>query len=424
MNKVICCPAALLPKSLDPQVDYFVLYPHGLPDPQRIGYIAPSLPAEIRRDGLVPPVRTWDFTCIALSAAAADRAVLRAESEDGWTRMIDLTVCLREPGFWDTKRTETEAILQFLTGDFWKLHFVEDGVEPPVAKEQVQSDADCVCLLSGGVDSLVGGIDLTSNGRKPLFVSQIVRGDRATQRRYATELAAADRHCQWSFSVGYPGIPELSTRGRSLVFFAFAALAASAIPSTKHEQISVVIPENGFISLNVPLGPGRLGSLSTRTTHPMYLKSIQSLWDSAGIPATLTFPYRDRTKGEMLRECTDQSTLIQLIGSSVSCGKYRRHNLTHCGECVPCLVRRAAFLVAGMTDSTEKGYICDQLAHSESRDVSAAAAALLRYRQVGVRRFVGGALSFATPPERTMYENLVGRGLEELGQLLRSHGVV
>lgn len=422
MNKVICCPAPLLPKSLDPAVDYFVLYPQALPDPARMGYIAPSLPAEVRRDGLAPSVRIWDFTSIALSAAAADRAVLRAESADGWTRMIDLTVCLREPGFWDTKHTEIEALLQFLTGDFWQLHVLDGGIAPPAAKEEVQSDADCVCLLSGGADSLVGGIDLTSNGSRPLFVSQIVRGDREAQRRYATALGAGQRYCQWSFSVRYPGTPELSTRGRSLVFFAFAALAASAIP--QHEQVSVVIPENGFISLNVPLGPGRLGSHSTRTTHPVYLRGIQSLWDSAGIPATLVFPYRDRTKGEMLRECADQSTLIQLIGSSVSCGRYRRHNLTHCGECVPCLVRRAAFLVAGMTDSTEKGYISDQLAHSESQDVAAAAAAFLRYRQVGVRRFVGGALSFAAPQERTMYENLVGRGLEELGQLLHSHGVV
>ncbi len=424
MNKVICCPASLLPDSPDPGVGYFVLYPDGPLDRQGIGYIARSLPAQLRHDGLVPPVRTWDFASIALSVAAADKAVLRADSADGWTRMIDLTICLREPAFWDERRTELESTLRFLTGDFWCLHFIEGGSEPPAARQRIASDADCVCLLSGGADSLLGAIDLTSHDQKPLFVSQIVRGDKATQQRYATALGAVDRHCQWSFSVGYPGIRELSTRARSLVFFAFAALAASAIPSREHEPVSVVIPENGFISLNVPLGPGRLGSLSTRTTHPVYLRGIQSIWDSAGIPAILSFAYRDRTKGEMLRECADQPKLIELIGSSVSCGKYQRHNLTHCGECVPCLVRRAAFLVAGMPDSTEGGYICDHLAYSESQDVAAAAAAFLRYRQGGVRRFVGGALSFAAPQERVMYENLVARGLEELGLLLHSHGVI
>lgn len=47
---------------------------------------------------------------------------------------------------------------------------------------------DCICLLSGGMDSLVGAIDLHEEGRNPLFVSQIVRGDADHQREYAMRL--------------------------------------------------------------------------------------------------------------------------------------------------------------------------------------------------------------------------------------------
>ncbi|MBU1931959.1 hypothetical protein KJ965_04660 [Patescibacteria group bacterium] len=188
--------------------------------------------------------------------------------------------------------------------------------------------------------------------------------------------------------------------------------------------MAIVVPENGFISINVPLGPGRLGSLSTKTTHPIYMESIQSLWDALGIHAKLSFPYRDKTKGDLLTECADRAKLTKLIGDSVSCGKYQRHNLTHCGECVPCMVRRAAFLKAGLTDTTAKGYCCERLAISESGDVAAAAAAYLRYQQKGMRRFAGGALSFAPPHERAQYEDVVARGMDELGQLLRSHGVI
>jgi hypothetical protein len=424
MKKVICCSVSLLPDVLDPDVGYFALYSSAPTGRESVGHIAPSLPTDVRRDGLAPSVKAWDFATIALSVAAADKAILRGDSADGWTRMIELSICLRQPAVWDAKRAELESLLRFLTGDFWTLRFLHGGVEPPESKRPQKSDADCVCLLSGGVDSLVGAINLTSKARKPLFVSQVARGDRAAQKNYATALGGKDRHCQWSFAVKHPGVSEKSTRGRSIVFFAFAALAASAIRSTKTRPVEIVVPENGFISLNTPLGPGRLGSLSTKTTHPVYMEGIQSLWDALGIHAKLSFPYRDKTKGDLLTECADQVKLVQLIGDSISCGKYQRHNLTHCGECVPCMVRRAAFLKAGLTDTTAKGYCCQRLTISKSGDVAAAAAAYLRYQQKGMRRFAGGALSFAPPHERAQYEDVVARGMDELGQLLRSHGVI
>ena len=424
MKKIVCLPASLLPDQTDPDVNYFALYSYAPSGRNDIGYIAPSLPTDIRREGLAPSVRDWDFTTIALSIAAADKAILREESADGWTRMIDISIALIDPAIWETRCGELESTLRFLTGDFWSLHFLEGGMEPPKAKELRVSDADCVCLLSGGVDSLAGAIDLVSVGRRPLFVSQVVRGDSETQRRYATELGAANRHYQWSYAVGHSGESEKSTRGRSLIFFAFAAIAASAIQPNNNNPVEIVVPENGFISLNVPLGPGRLGSLSTKTTHPVYMTGIQSIWDAVGIQAKLVFPYRGKTKGEVLTDCTDQALLANLIGASTSCGKFQLYNLTHCGECVPCMVRRAAFLRAGLSDTTLKGYRCEQLARSQSRDVAAAAAAYVRYQQSGIRRFVGGALSFASPEERPLYEGVVARGMDELGMLLKSYGVL
>jgi hypothetical protein len=188
--------------------------------------------------------------------------------------------------------------------------------------------------------------------------------------------------------------------------------------------VEIVVPENGFISLNVPLGPGRLGSLSTKTTHPVYTAGIQELWNAVGIPARLSFPYQYSTKGEMLLNCANQELLVDLIGESISCGKHQRHNLTQCGVCVPCIVRRAAFLKANFRDVTTKGYLHENLAHSESRDVAAAASAYLRFKDMGIQRFSGGALSFASFDNRIHYEDVIARGMEEIGQLLFSHGVI
>ncbi|MEI8120443.1 MAG: Qat anti-phage system QueC-like protein QatC [bacterium] len=422
MKKVMCCPESLLPDPIDPDILYFTtFYSTGR---EGIGHIAVDLPTAIRRDGLEPSVRAWDFAAIASAVAASDKAILRQDSADGWTRMIELSICLCEPAPWDAKRAELESLLGFLTGDFWTLRLLPGGKEVPKAKKPMNRSADCVCLLSGGIDSLVGAIDQTAAGKKPLFVSQVVRGDRDAQARFSSTLGSSNCHCQWSFAVGHPGSSEKSTRARSIVFFAFAALAASAVFSSKKQPVEIIVPENGFISLNVPLGPGRLGSLSTKTTHPVYMTGIQALWDAVGIHASLSFPYRERTKGELLLQCADQKQLAALIGDSTSCGKFQRHNLRHCGECVPCMVRRAAFLRAQLPDITAKGYCRQCLKTSESKDVAAAAAAYLRYRDKGIRRFVGGALAFASQGERGRYEALVSRGMDELGQLLIGHGVI
>lgn len=428
MNRIFCSPHARLPVVINPRVDYFSMYSYPTPTRRGVGYVTPFLKRDIRRDGLAPSVRVWDFASIALSVAAADLSCKRANSADGWTRIIELDICLREPEPWLAQRTQLESTFRYLTGDFWKLNFLPGGDDPPKSNKIKTYDADCVSLLSGGVDSLVGAIELTSKARKPLFVSQVVRGDKVTQKQYASELGAGNRHCQWSGTIHRPRRSEGSTRGRSIVFFAFAAIAASAIPSSAGFPVEIFVPENGFISLNVPLNPGRMGSLSTKTTHPIYLSGIQSVWDAVGIHAKLISPYQFKTKGELLGKCSDKEMLLRLIGHSTSCGKFGRHKLTHCGRCLPCLVRRGAFLKSGLSDTTTKGYFFDHISkygrESGPNDIGAVATAYLRYQAQGVRRFVGGALSFVPADQRSQYEGVVARGLDELGQLLINHGVI
>jgi 7-cyano-7-deazaguanine synthase in queuosine biosynthesis len=407
--------------SLDPEVGYFSMYEQA--PVQGTGHVALELRAASRRAGLSPSARVWDFTSIALAVTAADHAATRASSPDGWTRAIELDVHLREPAPWVAQRSRLESMLRFLTGDFWTLHMLPGGEAPPIAKTVRRYDADSVCLLSGGMDSLVGAIDLLASGRKPLLVSQLVRGDAETQRSFASALGRADAHLQLKSTVATPGELEISSRARSLVFFAFAALAATALRTDPHTRIEIVVPENGFISLNVPLGPGRIGSQSTKTTHPAYVADVQALWDAVGIQAVLSFPYRYKTKGEILRDCADATLLTKLLGQSSSCGKASRIHM-HCGQCLPCMVRRAAFLRIGLRDTTVGGYRTQQLAQSGSRDVGAAASAFLRYKDVGIRRFVGGHLSFAGPGQRQDYEGVVARGLEEIGNLLHAFRIV
>jgi hypothetical protein len=426
MRKIVCSPKNLIPQQLEENTKYFSIYSN--PQRENVGYFGSTLIKDVQRAGLRPSEKVWDFNTIALAVAAADNSLTRKNSADGWTRQIDLTVHLCNPNIWEPVKLKFEKTLKFLTGDFWSLTFKDDGVNPPRARRLEQFDCDCVSLLSGGVDSLAGAIDIITDNYKPIFISQVVRGDAKTQRDYAERVRPESPHFQWSHKIHPPqGESEGSTRGRSIIFFAFAALAASAIENQPGPPINICVPENGFISLNIPLNSGRMGSFSTKTTHPVYLKGIQNIWSEVGINLNLIMPYQFKTKGEVLAECKNQQLLKELVFQSVSCGKYRVYKMQHCGRCVPCLVRRAAFHHWGEVDETSGGYYSEQLErinHGNPDDVGAVANACLVAEQSGFHRLVSGNLSFADHQNRIDFEGVFSRGINEVKQLLRGKGVI
>ena len=152
-----------------------------------VGRIASKMPRHLLRLGVQPSKRAWDFLAISLSVAAADHGCLRNTSPDGWTRDIQLEVAITDPAFWTTHKLSLEAALKFLTGDIWRLKFVSGGVLPPRLRRSTHRrlSGDSVCLLSGGVDSLVGAIDAAATGRRPVLVSQISKGDAKRQQEFA-----------------------------------------------------------------------------------------------------------------------------------------------------------------------------------------------------------------------------------------------
>lgn len=426
MSKVVCTHKDLIPEVIQPDIDYFSVY--RTDGREGVSKVGTGLIREVLRSGLSPSVNAWDFLTFSLAVNAADLAVRRAHSADGWTRTIDLQVALADPAPFSALRAELSEVLRFLTGDFWRLDFIAGGEGPPRSSAKREYDADCVSLLSGGLDSLIGALDLTALGQRPLFVSQIAKGDSLTQIRYADAVSGANRHIQWNHNVKVVHPTERSTRGRSIVFFAFAALAADALAQRSMSRVTVYVPENGLISLNIPLNAGRVGSLSTKTTHPVFMSRLQGVWDTLGIPGILYRPYAYLTKGEMLLECRDQSKLSLLAPASTSCGRFGYYGYQHCGRCVPCMVRRASFLHAGMPDNSPKGYVFNDLCLSRpaagADDIGATARAVLRIQTVGAATFSAGQLAFASPNERRQFEGVVERGFAELGALLCLQGVL
>ena len=398
------------------------------PQHDGVGRVAAAMPQDLRRAGVLPSSQAWDFLAIALSVAAADHGCLRKDSPDGWTRDIQLEVAVTDPAFWNTQTSALNAALRFLTGDIWRLAFVPGGVRPPrrLRYTHRRLSGDCVCLLSGGVDSLIGAINAVAAGRRPVLVSQVSKGDAERQRQFARTVGEDLSHLQLSHAIKPPGEAEQSQRARSMIFLAYGVLAASVLPQHRRgEVVEVLIPENGFISLNVPLTPLRLGSLSTRTTHPFFIQQIQRILDASGFHVRLSNLYQFRTKGEMLVECADQRLLRQLVFQSTSCGRFARFTYEHCGRCVPCLVRRAAFLRWGVDDET--AYLFEDLSLADSQhrhfdDVRSAVFATLRVGQLGVDAWAGDALNYMHLGDTTPYAELAERGIAELRAFLDEVG--
>ena len=424
--RVVCSPD---PRPLDPEegIAYSLFSSPGQPG---VGRIATAMPLALRRCGFHPPVNAWDFLAISLSAAAADQACLRSDSPDGWTREIDLRVAVNDPGLWNRLSPDIEAALRFLTGDVWRLS-LEAGGAPrpkPTSRSKRPPAGDSVCLLSGGVDSLVGAIDVVADGARPILVSQVAQGDADRQRRFAREVGDQLGHLQLTHAIRPPGIAERSQRARSIVFLAYGVLAASSLACRgESTAVDLVVPENGFISLNIPLTPLRLGTLSTRTTHPHFLGQIQAILDAAGLEVRLSNPYQFHTKGEMLHGCRDQALLASLVQDSTSCGRFARYGYTHCGRCVPCLARRAAFHRWGASDLTHYKFADLSINDSEHRhfdDVRSVSFAWSRVAQGGVGHWAGSALSHVLLGDTEAYAGVAGRGIEELHDFLSSAGAL
>jgi 7-cyano-7-deazaguanine synthase in queuosine biosynthesis len=422
--KVICGPETLAMPQQD-EVLQVILY--GQPTRSDQGSAGATAKYDILRQNLHAAPRAWDLLSIALSVVTADHAGLRDRSPDGWTREFELTVAVNEPDFWTTQTCAIEAALAFLTTDRWQFTFIAGGLIPTRPQKLHRPDEDCIVLLSGGLDSLIGLIDLVEEGARPLALSQVVRGDAEKQAEFAHKIGGGIRHLQLNHNAHAPGTEEASQRARSLIFIAFGVLAATTLARyDRGDRVPCYVCENGFIALNPPLTGSRIGSLSTRTAHPEFLARIQGLLDASGLRVRIDNPYRLKTKGEMMLGCLDQDLLKEEAARSTSCGRFQRFNYHHCGRCVPCQVRRAAFLSWQHRDATI--YIYEELGqvdsdHAGFDDVRAAAMAIAEVRNDGLDAWLGSALSMPTMGNVADLRELVERGLAEIAVLHEAYGV-
>jgi 7-cyano-7-deazaguanine synthase in queuosine biosynthesis len=214
---------------------------------------------------------------------------------------------------------------------------------------------------------------------------------------------------------------ETTTRGRSVLFFALGIAVADALNADR-----LVVPENGFISLNVPLSPSRRGSFSTRTTHPHFVSLVRNVLSAIGVNVAIELPYRFRTKGEMMQQVANADVLAAGVPVTMSCahpsaGRWAKQPNIHCGRCVPCIIRRAGIQTA-MNDPTPYNQIdLDvQLPGESGSDLTVVRMTLDRYAKKEPRLadiLAAGPLP-GTDAEKRDFLGVFTRGLDEIRALL------
>jgi 7-cyano-7-deazaguanine synthase in queuosine biosynthesis len=312
-----------------------------------------------------------EFAYFCAVIYGCDRLIARdSGSGDRWTREMAVQIPVNDPARWEDCKGTVEKMLDFLTGDIWRLAFVRETA--PLfgssfrkirrnfrTKKRVNGAA--VSLFSGGLDSIMGIVDwLEENPNTSLVLASSydahAENAKADQERLLHHLRTEYPGRSMRF-VARSGLQtkgkDINFRSRSLTFLGNAILAASFVG----DGTRILIPENGAIALNFPLSPARSGSLSTRTVHPYFIQQFNQLLCGLGFSHSVDNPYRFLTKGEILAGCKNKPFLHSVYQESVSCGKRgfsRMHwhdkRASACGHCVPCIFRQSAVRFAGLAD--------------------------------------------------------------------------
>lgn len=314
----------------------------------------------------------FDFYILGVIIYNIDRLIPRKQlSLDGWCREISFKYEVQNVSLWSSQQARICEMLNFLTGDIWDITFLKrtglNSYNPSLRLPINNFKPDKVCLFSGGLDSLIGGYELLKNNNKTLLVSHYDSAMSGNQQQKAikSELEKQFIECSdFEWTHNHVGVRrgsngkklEATFRSRSILFISIAAYLAHNL--TPNQEFH--IPENGTISLNIPLSPSRRSSCSTKTTHPYVLFCVNNIFVGLGINTSVKNPFEFKTKGEMLLPYSNDIFLRSLVEISNSCGKgghtrfwYKFWNQrtngvlltkspSHCGKCMPCIYRRAA----------------------------------------------------------------------------------
>lgn len=306
-----------------------------------------------------------DLLEIAATIACADGTVTRggitrSNFGEKWHREFEYKIVVRKPEFWSRPDVTMalEDCVSFMSDEVIGFTFVQ-GRHMATTQDYMDIDPDGVAgmavddvvLFSGGLDSFAGALQLLSETDRK--VALVTHRSAPKLRKHQEELAGMLKR-KFPGRVLFMPIAahrvgrssdERTQRTRSFLFAALGYTLARALGAK-----TIRFYENGIISQNLPISPQVIGTMATRTTHPLTFETLRAFLDLLG-PIPIQTPFEWKTKTEIL-EIIRQYGGAEFIQASVSCTHVLQQEVrrTHCGTCSQCLDRRFAVLATGMAE--------------------------------------------------------------------------
>jgi hypothetical protein len=304
-----------------------------------------------------------DLLIIAAAVEFCDLSVRRPAW--GWARSFDLRVAVHTEGIWNAApvRGALEEALTFLTGDRWKLSFVnrrDAVVKIGPRRLDLPTNDRVIMPYSDGLDSRAvaalvddeekGGLVRVRLGTKGADAA----GRSRKKRRFTT--------VPFEVKLGKRERVESSARSRG---FKFAVLTGIAAQLALVDRIVVTESGQGAIG---PIIASSGQAYPDYRVHPAFTRRIEKLFEVlTGKRPTYEYPRIWYTKGETLdaansllspptwhdtRSCWQDARRVSFKG-------HRRQ----CGICAACMLRRMSIYRAGIQEAPSE-YVWEDLAAS------------------------------------------------------------
>lgn len=305
-----------------------------------------------------------DLLHIASAVFVADGTIPRGGATRpnmgaSWRRNLRITLGVRQRDIWEdagVRQTLTDVV-EFLTEDRIDFRFLQADA-PGTAQGFLDLDpegaafhAEEVILFSGGLDSFAGALEALSTGRHNVLLVSHRSAQKVLPRQDVLAGYLLERFPQRLRHVRVIArrlgaeAAETTQRSRSLLFAALGQAVAKTFGAAR-----LSFYENGIVSHNLPIGPQVVGTMATRTTHPLALLMLNRLMERVVPDAVLLAnPYEWLTKTEVVQRIAQHGGETR-IRHAVSCTSVRDQTRQHphCGACSQCLDRRFGILAAGL----------------------------------------------------------------------------
>lgn len=300
-----------------------------------------------------------DLVDIAGAACVAADAVYGRSTAERRASSVEVVVRVREADFWSHLSEDLTHLLHLMTRHHFRFVFVpkpSDAVERKTGLPE-GGQADGICLVSGGIDSLAMAVKLLREGRHPWFLvhhvgnPQMTRAQEDVCRLLSTNWPKASG---WSV-VNTPGVQHAEAlRGtRPLLFMAVGLAAALNMNATK-----VYFADADILAVAGPLTTARIGVYHSSGAHPKALAKFNELIARIGWNVRVVNPFTYVTKEELIRSFLVPVFTAEELQQTVSC-TVAAWRCPHCGQTLPCLLRRIAMLDSGLVE--KNGYAVDVL---------------------------------------------------------------